>query len=442
MRTSLVTMLSIAFILLFLITGVALSQTWTAGTSTLYADPTTTNVGIGTSDLDGSPAIGKLTIKGTTNDGTTNIIVGRDSDESNVFSVNSDGKITGSALSTVEYITNDTNEVQISSSMFPITSSSNTSYHAGGYHVIRPVINTGATQAGHEMGIYTEVLRNNYNSSADENGTLVSLYGQQLIYGHNNTNTSAIPITTNIYGMRLYPYYKAGTIANCYDLFIASGATGGTITNRYAIYQQSSAANNYFAGNVGIGTTSPRTKLDVIDSYGIYNRSSSGGGIFFDDTDVTDSDIPISYIKGDNGTLRFFRANRNASTGLTTGSIESLCIDSSGNVGIGTTTPDYKVDVLGTIRAQEVKVASGWSDFVFDDNYNLPSLTQVESYIEENKHLPDIPSAKEIQEGGLSMAEMMAKQMQKIEELTLYVIEQNKKIEKLENKLAQLGMQE
>jgi hypothetical protein len=68
---------------------------------------------------------------------------------------------------------------------------------------------------------------------------------------------------------------------------------------------------------------------------------------------------------------------------------------------------------------------------VFDKDYALPSLTQVESYIEKNKHLPDIPSAKEVKENGLSVAEMMAKQMQKIEELTLYVIKQNRQLDTL-----------
>jgi len=118
---------------------------------------------------------------------------------------------------------------------------------------------------------------------------------------------------------------------------------------------------------------------------------------------------------------------------------EKMRISGNGNVGIGTTNPQSKLAVNGTIKAKEVTVTtSGWPDFVFEESYKLPSLDHVDSYIRENKHLPDVPSAKQIEEDGLSMAEMMAKQMQKIEELTLYVITQNKKIERLERELAEL----
>lgn len=109
----------------------------------------------------------------------------------------------------------------------------------------------------------------------------------------------------------------------------------------------------------------------------------------------------------------------------------------SGNVGIGTTTTGgHMLAVEGSIGARRVKVESkSWADFVFKPTYELTSLKDVEAHINQHGHLKDIPSEAQVTEEGIDVAEMDAKLLQKIEELTLYLIEQNKKIEKLENKL-------
>lgn len=100
-----------------------------------------------------------------------------------------------------------------------------------------------------------------------------------------------------------------------------------------------------------------------------------------------------------------------------------------GNVGVGVAQPTSKLDVNGTIRAKEVKIeATGWADFVFSPDYQLKPLSEVENHIKAHKHLPDIPSETEVKENGISVGEMQTKLLQKIEELTLYVIEQDKKI--------------
>ncbi len=109
------------------------------------------------------------------------------------------------------------------------------------------------------------------------------------------------------------------------------------------------------------------------------------------------------------------------------------------NIGIGTINPgSWKLAVNGKIRAKEIKVETGWADFVFYDDYKLPTLKEVENHIKEKGHLKDIPSATEVEKNGILIGEMNTKLLQKIEELTLYTIEQEKKIQALEEQAKEI----
>lgn len=114
--------------------------------------------------------------------------------------------------------------------------------------------------------------------------------------------------------------------------------------------------------------------------------------------------------------------------------------ESNGKIYVGSTatypnvTGNYRLFVEGGIMTEKVKVAlrssANWADYVFEKDYSLMPLNKVEEYIATNKHLPGVASADELAKSGLDLAEMQAKHMQKIEELTLYIIEQNKAIER------------
>ncbi|TRX51636.1 hypothetical protein FNH22_24045 [Fulvivirga sp. M361] len=112
-----------------------------------------------------------------------------------------------------------------------------------------------------------------------------------------------------------------------------------------------------------------------------------------------------------------------------------------GNVLIGKITQSnstYKLDVAGSVRANEIVVNTTGADYVFEDNYELKSLDEVEDFIEQNGHLPGIPSAPEMQEEGMAVGELNTKLSEKVEELTLFIIKQNNRLKHQEQELTKL----
>ncbi len=122
------------------------------------------------------------------------------------------------------------------------------------------------------------------------------------------------------------------------------------------------------------------------------------------------------------------------------GEFDNRILQLNSDVGIGTSPlTGYALSVDGKIIAKEIKVeASPWADFVFDEDYELKNLEDVEQYIEQENHLPGVPSASDVEEEGVNLGEMNAILLQKIEEMTLYMIELNKKIEAQQEEIEEL----
>ncbi|MFA6083759.1 hypothetical protein [Mucilaginibacter sp.] len=119
-----------------------------------------------------------------------------------------------------------------------------------------------------------------------------------------------------------------------------------------------------------------------------------------------------------------------------------LTVLSGGNVGVGTTTPDAKLTVNGTLHSKEVRVDMNvLPDYVFEPGYYLLTLDEVKSYIDKNKHLPGVPSAEQTEKEGLKLGEMNAVLLKKVEELTLYLIEKDKQDKQKQAQIDQLKQQ-
>ena len=118
-----------------------------------------------------------------------------------------------------------------------------------------------------------------------------------------------------------------------------------------------------------------------------------------------------------------------------------LTVQEGAVIGIGDVeerlSKEYKLVVAGKVLAEELRMmlVDQWSDYVFEPDYQLRSLPEVADFIETHRHLPDIPSAAEVERDGISIGDMQAKLLAKIEELTLHMIEQHRTIETLQRKL-------
>ena len=197
--------------------------------------------------------------------------------------------------------------------------------------------------------------------------------------------------------------------------------------------QQSEYVRIQVGGNVGIGTTTPPQQLSITGGIGFANQNAIDKKLW------SPTDGVLRWTTNNFAGSHAFEVSHQDATVYwhldTTGSSYYI---GGGNIGIGTTNPTYPLSVNGTVRAKEVIVDTAWSDYVLDEGYKLAPLSEVERRIKIDKHLPGIPSAQEVAEHGISMGEMQAKLLAKIEELTLHQIEMQKTLTKQQQEIRSL----
>lgn len=275
------------------------------------------------------------------------------------------------------------------------------------------------------------------------------------------------------------------------QIYTTDGTLNGnrivTMSGKNLTFNPSTANSQFFingtTGNVGIGTVAPLGKFDIkintangatyTDGIDAFNKNmiiNAGFGVnamnqrtfkFSDMPSSNVSALPTIHLaiedRADYNRLRFW-ANEGGGSAFSLSNklqeeiykvdeynnLVKLCLPKADSyLGIGTESftdgsDVYRLSVKGAIRAHEVKVYTTWADYVFKEDYKLPTLKEVEDHIKLNGHLINVPSAAQVEKDGIKVGEMTKIQQEKIEELTLYIIQQNKDIEELKNQVKAL----
>jgi len=320
-----------------------------------------------------------------------------------------------------QYITNNKSSAN---SIYGIQSYTNNS-SGNTYGVYSSVSGqTGKKWAGYFTGGDVAVVSGNIGVGVDNPKGILQvrgIYDNSWIYFSSNAGMNSIKYNPKVgYGLAFTWNYSGGQEESIINY---SGGPNARLDFTSWDATNLTTEMTLKKGSLGIGTTTPDSKLHVL---------------------VPGSSNPINAMSID---VSSFNSNENARISSyfkvtdIGGNNTPFIIKGDGKVGIGITNikTNALLTVNGIIHAKEINVSlEGLADYVFHPDYELMPLHKVEQFVKTNRHLPEIPSATEVKENGLNMGEMQNKLLQKIEELTLYMIDQQKRIEELKDEIEEL----
>ncbi|MGA6119313.1 hypothetical protein [Sphingobacterium anhuiense] len=310
------------------------------------------------------------------------------------------------------------------------------------------------------------------------NPSLPSDYNGVLKFNFKSGNTIGFPLSTYAYtlGLRGWaddsggPSHEFAFLPT--KLYLRSGTTAGG----WQAWRELLIANT--AGNFGIGTETPGEKFEIATGYlkigasafGNYQNSSPrnfsnfgsdghgslivGSNVMVENSSTNHSRLKIAQdhqtlagaaivIPGNGqnnqGAIIFHTSAPAVTQGDKPFDSPRMIINAAGNVGIGTISPQELLSVKGNIRAHQIKVeTSNWPDYVFKDDYEVPTLVETEKFIRENGHLPEVPKAETVEKEGYSLNDMDKILLKKVEELTLILIEKDKQLKQQNDTLEEV----
>ena len=292
------------------------------------------------------------------------------------------------------------------------------------------------------------VISSLQNSSLVATNVTTPPYRYLVIDPHGNVKASnniiAIPepggMSFDTCGTESVPRWKSKPLT----LYTCPPETKVGIGTLFPVNKLDVIGSGYFSGNLGVGTLYPQAKLEI--------SGSATPGIF-----LTSTNYPLTYrtqlgthanaqgvlVLGNNGVneirfgnstaggMGYIYVNNTADYSSAANGILAMTFRSDGNVGIGCTSAQYKLQVNGAVKATQFRATATGCDFVFEDSYKLPSIAERKAFIKEYKHLPNIKPAKDMQENGMDITVTAEGLLQNMEEITLYQITHDEKIEML-----------